>query len=147
MTFHVAFRREIDVSEIISGIFIFREFFNMTKKDRAYVDYCIEKDPHIFYSWCKWLQVREKVLKSDKFECVICREKYHRYRAANTVHHVNHLKDRPDLALSTHYVDPATHQRKRQLIMIVEWHHQSHRSSVSGSLATPSLHRHPWTSS
>lgn len=145
MTFHVAFRREIDVSEIISGIFIFREFFNMTKKDRAYVDYCIEKDPHIFYSWCKWLQVREKVLKSDKFECVICREKYHRYRAANTVHHVNHLKDRPDLALSTHYIDPATHQRKRQLISLChDCHEEVHGWRCKDGVAKEPLTEERW---
>ena len=35
----------------------------------------------------------------DNHECQICKRKG-RYRRADIVHHVKHLKDRPDLALS-----------------------------------------------
>jgi len=125
-TFPVAFLRENECAPY--GAYLFsREIFmsnyffyliSMTKKDKEYVEYCIATDPHIFYSWCKWLKARSKVLELDKYECQICRNKYHRYRKANTVHHVNHLKDRPELALSIYYADPATHTRKRQLISL-----------------------------
>lgn len=54
----------------------------------------------VFYSWPEWLALREDVLKLDRYECQRCREEKHRYRRAKIVHHVKHLRDRPDLALS-----------------------------------------------
>ena len=52
-----------------------------------------------FYSWSCWLHTRAEVLKLDHYECQRCRAKV-RYSRAVLVHHVKHLKDRPDLALS-----------------------------------------------
>ena len=58
---------------------------------------------HEFYLWDEWRNpdhgVRAKVLKLDHFECQECRKRG-RYRKATIVHHIKHLKDRPDLALS-----------------------------------------------
>ena len=90
----------------------------MTQAEKTYCRYCAEHEPHDFYNWSRWLQVRAKVLEDDHFECVRCREKYHRYRKATTVHHVNHFKVRPDLALEPYYRDPATHEDKRNLISL-----------------------------
>lgn len=53
-----------------------------------------------FYGWPEWLTLRENVLKLDRYECQRCRQEKHRYRRAKIVHHVKHLRDRPDLALS-----------------------------------------------
>lgn len=53
-----------------------------------------------FYDWPEWDAVREDVLRLDRGECQRCRLVRHRYRRAALVHHVKHLKDRPDLALS-----------------------------------------------
>lgn len=52
-----------------------------------------------FYSWSCWQHTREEVLKLDHYECKRCKANG-RYRRAVLVHHVKHLKDRPDLALS-----------------------------------------------
>lgn len=52
-----------------------------------------------FYSWSCWLRTREEVLKLDHYECQRCKTRG-RYSRAVLVHHVKHLKDRPDLALS-----------------------------------------------
>ena len=52
-----------------------------------------------FYSWSCWLHARAEVLKMDHYECQRCKARG-RYRRAVLVHHVKHLKDRPDLALS-----------------------------------------------
>ena len=52
-----------------------------------------------FYSWPEWLRLRPAVLNLDKHECQICKAKG-RYRKATIVHHVKHLRVRPDLALS-----------------------------------------------
>lgn len=63
--------------------------------------------------------MREQVLAMDHWECQICRQR-HRYRRAVLVHHVKHLKDRPDLALSV--FDEATEER--QLISVCRSCHE-----------------------
>ena len=54
----------------------------------------------LFYSWRAWRRLREKVLQLDHWECQRCREVYNRVKRATIVHHVKHLTERPDLALS-----------------------------------------------
>ena len=71
-----------------------------------------------FYSWPEWQTVRGDVLRLDKRECVLCREQRRRYRI---VHHVKHLRDRPDLALSI--TDPETGER--QLISVCKNCHEA----------------------
>lgn len=55
---------------------------------------------HEFYTWEEWLKSREDVLKLDHYECQRCKDVKHKYRKAKIVHHVKHLRSRPDLALS-----------------------------------------------
>lgn len=62
-----------------------------------------------FYGWPEWEQVRGDVLRLDNKECQLCKQR-HRCRRATLVHHVKHLKARPDLALSV--VDPETGERQ-----------------------------------
>lgn len=90
----------------------------MTEQDIAYVRDCISTDVHLFYTWQKWLNKRAEILAADKYECQMCKHKYHRYRRATTVHHVNHLKAWPELALEAWYHDPATHEDRRNLISL-----------------------------
>lgn len=73
-------------------------------------------DPHLFYVSSRWLRKREEILRMDRYECQLCKQRG-RYRKAELVHHVNHVKDRPDLALSDEFIgmDGA---RKRQLISV-----------------------------
>lgn len=52
-----------------------------------------------FYGWPEWDETRQKVLTLDSHECTRCKARG-RYTPAALVHHVHHLKDRPDLALS-----------------------------------------------
>lgn len=52
-----------------------------------------------FYHWAVWKQVRAEVLRMDHYECQQCKKRG-KYTKAAVVHHVKHLKDRPDLALS-----------------------------------------------
>lgn len=52
-----------------------------------------------FYSWGEWRARRRKVLRLDRYECQRCKAAG-RFSRAVIVHHVKHLKDRPDLALS-----------------------------------------------
>ena len=84
----------------------------------------------LFYTWPEWLAVRAQVLKLDHWECVLCRERYHRFRPARIVHHVRHLRERPDLALSI--LDPDT--EARQLISVCKaCHEEEHPESLRRS--------------
>ena len=99
----------------------------MTDSERKYAAWCVAHDPHRFYTWTKWQHTRSKVLAMDRNECQVCRHKYNRYRRADTVHHVNHFKARPDLALEMYYKDPATHEKRRNLISLChECHEAAH---------------------
>lgn len=62
-----------------------------------------------FYDWPEWDSARSEALRTDCNECQICKARG-RYRKAVIVHHVKHLKRRPDLALSIW--DPDTGERQ-----------------------------------
>ncbi len=51
-----------------------------------------------FYKSKEWERKRREILKRDRNACQECRKKG-RYARANTVHHIIHLKDAPELAL------------------------------------------------
>ena len=90
----------------------------MTESERAFAERCAREDPHAFYTWSKWLDVRAKVLRMDRNECQRCKNLKHKYSRATTVHHVNHFKRRPDLALEIWYHNPATHEAERNLVSL-----------------------------
>lgn len=72
-----------------------------------------------FYFWPEWERLRLEVLRFDHYECQRCKERG-RYRKANIVHHVKHLKDRPDLALSLYDDDTG----ERQLVSVCKTCHE-----------------------
>lgn len=56
---------------------------------------------HEFYNSPEWERVRRRVLRKNKRRCYDCERKAPAIvTRANTVHHVNELRARPDLALS-----------------------------------------------
>ena len=73
-----------------------------------------------FYDWPEWEKLRSNVLDLDHSECQRCKAVRHRFRKAVLVHHVKHLKDRPDLALSV--FDPDTGER--QLVSLCRGCHE-----------------------
>lgn len=78
-----------------------------------------QENTDCFYHWPEWKTMRAQVLKLDHYECQICKKKG-RYSRAVIVHHIKHLKDRPDLALSIY--DPDT--KGRQLISVCKACHE-----------------------
>lgn len=79
-----------------------------------------------FYSWPEWRALRAQVRKLDNGECQICKARG-RYRRGRIVHHVKHLQDRPDLALSLW--DPDTGER--QLVTVCkQCHEEAHPESM-----------------
>lgn len=76
-------------------------------------------DTDRFYDWAAWKILSAQVKKLDNYECQRCKAKG-RYRRGEIVHHVKHLKDRPDLALSI--TDPDT--GARQLVTLCRRCHE-----------------------
>ena len=87
----------------------------MTDKEIKYVKRCIREDVHRFYTWGPWKEKRKEVLSMDKYECQLCKSRG-KYTKATTVHHINHLKSRPDMALDIWYTIGG--QKKRNLISL-----------------------------
>lgn len=52
-----------------------------------------------FYHSVRWTRKRREILARDHYACVLCRQQG-KYKRADTVHHVKHLKDAPELALT-----------------------------------------------
>lgn len=73
-------------------------------------------EPIRFYSSKAWETLSAAVRKADHYQCVLCGSA----RRPLIVHHVKHLKDRPDLALSLR--DPDTGER--QLITVCKRCHE-----------------------
>lgn len=70
---------------------------------------------HEFYSWPEWRRLRREVLAVDNCECQECKRRGV-YSKASIVHHIRHLRDRPDLALSVYDGDsPAAGGRLQAL--------------------------------
>ena len=77
---------------------------------------------HKFYVSPEWRAKSAEVLKIDRHECQLCKRKG-RYRRADLVHHVNHVKRRPDLALDIYFGEDG--QRKRNLISVCKECHET----------------------
>ena len=77
------------------------------------------ENENLWYNTAPWTGVRSAVLKADRYECQRCKARG-RYSKATIVHHVKHLKDRPDLALSLY--DPDTGER--QLVSVCKRCHE-----------------------
>lgn len=79
---------------------------------------------HPFYVSGEWRSLSAYVLeKIDKNECQICKARK-KYRKAIMVHHVNHVKRRPDLALDIWYID-ADGNKRRNLISVCRQCHET----------------------
>ncbi|WP_205677391.1 HNH endonuclease [Anaerobutyricum soehngenii] len=68
-----------------------------------------------FYKSPAFRRLRAAVLRSQHYECQLCKA-HGRIRAADTVHHVKHVRDYPELALSAYYYEQGT--KRRQLVAI-----------------------------
>lgn len=96
----------------------------ITKSDLQKLnDLIASGNEHRFYLWTKWKHLAKYVREEiDHGECQMCKAegKSGTKNGVLIVHHVKHLKERPDLALSLH--DPETGER--QLVTLCKRHHE-----------------------
>lgn len=78
---------------------------------------------NIFYDSPEWRAKRRQILAADRYECQECKRRG-RYSRAVIVHHVQHLEDHPELALSDVYTD-AHGVDRRQLISVCHDCHET----------------------
>lgn len=64
---------------------------------------------HEFYVSPEWRKLRKDVLKEYKSECQVCKSKGF-YSKADHVHHVQYLRNHPELALSRKYIHDGEEQ-------------------------------------
>lgn len=76
---------------------------------------------HPFYLSCEWKEKSADVLRIDRYECQIHKEKG-RYRRAELVHHEKHVKKFPELALDIYYTDSDGQQRRNLRSVCKECH-------------------------
>ena len=80
-----------------------------------------------FYRARPWKNIARKARELDKNECQICKARG-RYSRGELVHHIKHLRDRPDLAMDIY--DPITGER--QLITLCKrCHEEQHPDSMA----------------
>lgn len=77
-----------------------------------------------FYKSKDWMKLKKSILKAAHYECAECKKHgvITRYddggRLLSTVHHVCHVRDHPELALSPWYKDYETGKMERNLIPV-----------------------------
>lgn len=80
-----------------------------------------ENNIHAFYVSGPWKKLRQEVINKSNKECQLCKSKG-KVSTATTVHHIKHLKDHPELALT----------RSNLMAVCKECHNELH----------PEKHRH-----
>lgn len=93
-----------------------------------------------FYTSAMWKRKRAEVLSLDKHECQLCKQRG-KYTRAGIVHHVKHLRDRPDLALCVR--DPET--GGRQLVSLCRaCHEEQHPERFKRSSSAKPVTEERW---
>lgn len=86
----------------------------------------IKKDDlHRFYIDRAWRKLRRKVLETDKYECQKHKARGE-YRGATHVHHINHVKVHPELAMSMLYKDDDGVVRRNLISLCKDCHEGEH---------------------
>lgn len=78
-----------------------------------------------FYKSQAWRLLRENILAKYHYECQECLKRG-KVTRAYVVHHVNELKNRPDLALSEYYVDHEGNKCPNLLPLCLDCHNAEH---------------------
>lgn len=83
-----------------------------------------------FYKTKQWLELKSNVMEKHHYECQECLKKG-RYTRAKVVHHINELKQRPDLALNEYYIDGKGNKKRNLIPLCQECHNIAHNRICS----------------
>lgn len=78
-----------------------------------------------FYKSKEWIELRQEILFQYHYECQECLKRG-RYTRADCVHHINEVKNRPDLALSKHYTDESGNIKENLVPLCNRCHNEIH---------------------
>ena len=95
-----------------------------------------------FYKTKEWLRLRQNIFDKYHNECQECL-KLGKYTRAETVHHINEVKDRPDLALSEYFIDEDGKQRPNLIPLCKRCHNAAH-CRFSPAEKRPQLNEERW---
>lgn len=94
---------------------------------REYIQRLIDADRiEEFYSTADWRELREEVKAFFHWECQECLKRNRITTDELCVHHVNEVKDRPDLALSRYYTDDKGQQQYNLIPLCKTCHNLVH---------------------
>ena len=79
----------------------------------------------VFYKSKEWIELRDEVMHDNHYECQECLKRG-RYTRADCVHHVNEVRQRPDLALSKYYTDHEGNKQKNLIPLCNRCHNEVH---------------------
>jgi hypothetical protein len=86
-----------------------------------------------FYKSEDWLELRADVLEELHNECQECLKlSPARVTRADCVHHVNHVRDRPALALSRYYTDKDGKEQRQLVPLCNACHNMQHPEKGGG---------------
>lgn len=88
-------------------------------------------DEYKFYKSDEWLDLRADILDKQHNECEMCKAKGV-YSRAVTVHHVNEIRDRPDLALSVTFIDGQGRVQRNLIALCFDCHNEVHNRFKGG---------------
>lgn len=69
------------------------------ERKQELIQFIINGELMKFYKSKEWMELRQKALKRDNFECQMCKDAG-RYHRAENVHHLKEVKTHPHLALT-----------------------------------------------
>lgn len=74
-----------------------------TQLDKKYYQWLLklirDNKLKIFYDSARWRHLRQQAMNRDNYECQMCKA-IGRHHKVENVHHIQEVKDRPDLALT-----------------------------------------------
>lgn len=79
-----------------------------------------------FYNSRRWIRLRDSELGMDHGTCVLC-ESRGKFSSSVTVHHVNEVRLRPELALSRFYVDREKKLKRNLISLCKNCHNEVHK--------------------
>lgn len=92
----------------------------------TYIRELIEEDRvYIFYKTEEWIKLRNEVMQELHNECQMCSGRG-RLTKADCVHHVNEVRERPELALSKYYIDREGNEQRNLLPLCNTCHNEVH---------------------